>query len=265
MSKTLKEIVAAYVGDAHPRLWMNYNVRFRKVHFEAEYWLTPVFCRRDKISVDVGVNEGRYSHYMAKHSRQVIGFEPNTDLWPRLNRLLSGKVRLESAALSDKTGSAEFRYVEDNTGVATVEVRNALSMVADPDTIKTRTVDLRTLDSFALTDVSFIKIDVEGHEESVIAGASETLTRCRPVLLIESEDRHNPGAPQRLTGMLADMGYAGFFAKDRSLQPIAMLKKSDVNPASLAIEGGVYINNFIYIPNADAALIDRTRAAVSRL
>jgi hypothetical protein len=38
--------------------------------------------------------------------------------------------------------------------------------------------------------VSFIKVDVEGFEPSVIAGATRTIDRDRPSLLLEIEDRH---------------------------------------------------------------------------
>jgi len=45
-----------------------------------------------------------------------------------------------------------------------------------------------SLDSFAITDVSFIKIDVEGHEIPVLEGGIRALTECRPVLLLESNE-----------------------------------------------------------------------------
>ncbi|MEQ1736784.1 MAG: FkbM family methyltransferase, partial [Rhodoglobus sp.] len=38
--------------------------------------------------------------------------------------------------------------------------------------------------------VAFIKVDVEGFEPQVILGATETIDRDRPSLLLEIEDRH---------------------------------------------------------------------------
>ena len=188
--------MARYLSEHHPRLWANYNIRFRRHHFETEYWLVPLFCSPEKAALDIGVNMGNFAFYMAKFSRAVVGFEPNTDLWPHLRNFLGDRVRLEDAALSDRSGSAEFRYVEDNTGVATVEIRNALTMIDRPERIRTRAVTLRTLDSFALNEIAFIKIDVEGHEEAVLRGAEATLAANRPTVLVESEDRHNPGGPR---------------------------------------------------------------------
>lgn len=47
-------------------------------------------------------------------------------------------------------------------------------------------VEARTIDSFPFTDVSLIKIDVEGHEVAVIKGAEETIRSSHPVLVIET-------------------------------------------------------------------------------
>jgi FkbM family methyltransferase len=57
-----------------------------------------------------------------------------------------------------------------------------------------RTTDMHTIDSWAethgLTNVTFIKADVEGYEHEVLAGATATIDRSMPSLLLEVEDRH---------------------------------------------------------------------------
>jgi FkbM family methyltransferase len=256
----LKHTIARYLSLHYPVAWTHYNRTFRKHHFEPEYWLIPLFCRDDKISVDVGANMGIFAFGMQRYSRKVIAFEPNIDLWTFLRRFLSDRVWLEDAALSDSSRQAEFRVVADNTGVATIEAKNPLSMIDRPETIASRSVMTRTLDSFTLADVSFIKIDVEGHEEAVLAGALQTITENRPVVLVESEDRHNPGAPARVASWFSALGYDGFFIRARRLCPVGTLSPEDVNPAGLC--GGVYINNFIYIPREANDLVDRVRRAV---
>ena len=46
---------------------------------------------------------------------------------------------------------------------------------------------MRTLDSFAVESVDFIKIDCEGYEDRVIEGASDTIKRCRPTIIVEQK------------------------------------------------------------------------------
>jgi FkbM family methyltransferase len=51
-------------------------------------------------------------------------------------------------------------------------------------------VPIRTLDSLRLTNVDFIKEDVEGHEIEGLTGALQTIARCRPVMLVEVMGRN---------------------------------------------------------------------------
>lgn len=54
--------------------------------------------------------------------------------------------------------------------------------------------------------ISFIKIDVEGFEPSVIAGAGATIDRDRPSLLMEIEDRHLVRYARTAAGFLEEIG-----------------------------------------------------------
>jgi FkbM family methyltransferase len=64
-------------------------------------------------------------------------------------------------------------------------------------------IDLVTLDSLGLDRVDLIKIDVEGMEEQVLAGACDTLRRHRPLLFIEILKTSQP----QLEARLAPFGY----------------------------------------------------------
>jgi FkbM family methyltransferase len=48
-----------------------------------------------------------------------------------------------------------------------------------------RKVVMRTLDSFAFSDVALLKVDAEGAEPLVLWGARELIGRCRPLILFE--------------------------------------------------------------------------------
>jgi FkbM family methyltransferase len=63
---------------------------------------------------------------------------------------------------------------------------------------------LRTLDSYGLTALKLIKIDVEGAESEVIDGARETILRLRPALYVEN-DRKEKSAD--LIARIIGLGY----------------------------------------------------------
>ena len=258
-SSALKNNLSRQLARHFPRFWMERELRVRPNHFEPEFWLVNIFCDPRKTSIDIGANMGHYSYYMAKFSRNVIAFEPNRDLWNDLRRLLGRNVRLESAALSRTSTKAVIRIDRHNTGVATIEQANDLACLEDKSDIVTREIETRTLDSFNFSDISMIKIDVEGHEEAVLEGARETIRRNQPALIVESEDRHNQGAPLRIAESLATLGYLDFYLKDGRLCDFSTLRPEDTNPKNLDTDLP-YINNFIFIPAAQPQMIDRVKA-----
>jgi FkbM family methyltransferase len=261
--RTLKTAIADGISKSFPRLWLERELRFRPNHFEREFWLVPLFCDKEKVAIDIGANMGSYCYYMAKYSKNVIAFEPNKDLWAHLRRVLGPKVQLEGVALSRKSAMATLRIDEHNAGVATIEDKNDLQCVADKSVVVTRAVETRTLDSFEISNISMIKIDVEGHEEAVIEGARETINRNRPILIIESEDRHNRGAPRRLADAFFGLGYLVFYLKGRCLMESRTLRDDDMDPANLRVDGSAYINNFILIPEEQASMAHRAQTFLS--
>ena len=59
--------------------------------------------------------------------------------------------------------------------------------VADAETVEVETLDA-IVERLSLSRVDVVKIDVEGAEVGVIAGAAGTIRRFRPVFLIEAND-----------------------------------------------------------------------------
>ena len=72
-------------------------------------------------------------------------------------------------------------------------------------------VPLQTLDSYRFEDVELIKIDVEGHEYSVIKGQRRRWPLRDLRLLVEIEQRHSRKANRGGFRRLLAFGYQGFF------------------------------------------------------
>ncbi len=64
--------------------------------------------------------------------------------------------------------------------------------------------ELRTVDSFSFSDVSIIKIDVEGYESEVLRGARKTIETFHPVIVIEIL----PGNYLAVQKTLHELGYS---------------------------------------------------------
>jgi len=65
-------------------------------------------------------------------------------------------------------------------------------------------VPVMTVDSLRLPACQMLKIDVEGMEGEVIAGADETIRRCRPVIYVENDRVEKSAA---LIGQLLGLDY----------------------------------------------------------
>lgn len=225
---------------------------WRAYRFTGEYELVELanVVPRDKIAIDVGANMGVYTYHLSRLSRQVIAFEPIPVLAERLLRLNIPRTRLEAVALSDRSGVAHLRISEKGAGVASLEaaVVPEVTMTSEVD------VQMRRLDDYDLRGVGFIKIDVEGHEEAVLAGARETVRRERPVLLVEIEERHNPGGLRRIAAMLEAEGYRGHFFEGGRRKALAEFDPARHQRASAALDAFTnrrsldYVNNFLFLP-----------------
>src|SRR6056300_531048 len=93
-------------------------------------------------------------------------------------------VELLPVALGNKNGFVSMNVELENTGATHVLC----------NTNDLNKVELKKLDDYELTDIDFIKIDVEGYENQVVLGAKETLLRNKPIIIVEQKgfsDRFN--------------------------------------------------------------------------
>jgi len=231
-----------------------YARRFRTwVNVEPELPLLPAMCPKDAVAVDIGANEGFFACHLLPLARSVVAFEPLPQMLSRLRENYSGKMTIHGVILSDREGRGEIRYPSGGYMSATVAESN-VSAIESGRVIESVMVNMATLDSFDLTNVGFIKIDVEGHEEAVLRGGLQTLKREMPNLMIEIEERHAPGSLGRVSILLCEIGYAGFFLDGKQLFSI---EQFDPKYHQVRRNGqvGKYINNFLFFPRERASSI----------
>ena len=76
-------------------------------------------------------------------------------------------------------------------------------------------IECKTLDSFDLKEVDYVKIDVDGFEVPLLKGAAWTLQRNNPVVNIEMKVNKRPEIVTRARSILQRWGYQ-FVSRVRS-------------------------------------------------
>jgi FkbM family methyltransferase len=223
---------------------------------EREVELLPALCEKGKLAIDVGANKGLFVDYLRAVGAEVAAFEPYPHFAQQLQRFYRKSVNVQNVALSDKPGRAQLRLPKDNVSWATLAETNRLEMADPARGLEVVDVEVRTLDAYQFQNVTFIKIDVEGHEEAVLRGARDTIVRNSPCLLIEIEERHNAGAVGRVAQMFQQLGYREYFLLGDALRPYDDFDVAKHQPVSNVGEGGktgIYLNNFIFVHESRVA------------
>ena len=139
-------------------------------------------------------------------------------------------------------------------GRSTIEPQNALhSIVQSVANIREVEVACKPLDQYGLEDVGFLKIDVEGHELAVLRGATETISRSYPSILVEAEDRHRLGTVTAVCEYLRLFGYQRMILRNGQL--VALQDSARVTPR----------NFFFFQPEVAKAVQAKMQASVGNV
>jgi FkbM family methyltransferase len=211
-------------------------------------------CRRlhpGVCAVDVGANEGVYTHAFARTGAQVEAFEPEPGCLAVLKAYerRHPNVRAHAEALGAGDGLATL-HVPLHDGVP---ITGHATLEAPMESGERYEVKVRPLDAFTLANVAVIKVDVEGRELDVLQGARETIERWRPTLVLEIEQRHIGRPVREVFDTVRRLGYEGSF-----LHPVhgrisidAFDGAAHQNSAVADVPRALYINNFIFEPRSD--------------
>jgi FkbM family methyltransferase len=157
---------------------------------EAELLHLDEFIAGNGTAIDIGANIGLYTCALSRRFQHVISFEVNEGITGLIRDYNPGNIELIHCGLSSAPGEARF-YIPVAAGQAQ-EGWGSLDRNNLPgaERLIEKEVTLRTLDSFAIPSVDFIKIDVEGHEIEVLKGSAATIEESRPIVLVELKKEH---------------------------------------------------------------------------
>lgn len=152
--------------------------------------------------VDIGANIGTHTLAFARQATYVWSFEPQQLTYYTLcsNLLLNNVFNAMPLpiALGNYDGMAQMWTPDPR-------VRNASAGIRAGQDGNTQ-VFMRRLDSFNVSPVHFIKIDVEGAELEVLQGAQETLKKHHPIVYVEV---HKEELIDPICALMDSLGFRG--------------------------------------------------------
>ena len=150
----------------------------------------PSFCRPGEAAIDVGANQGFYTYALSRLFKKVYAFEINKDVTVDLVNYRGNNIEIVHCGLSSSRAETTL-YVPVERGIPFTGYGSL-----DPDNLPETSelhktaVRVKPLDEFALQDISFMKIDIEGHEVEALKGSSRTIERWRPTILLEVKEKN---------------------------------------------------------------------------
>ncbi len=147
------------------------------------------FLSKSKIFLDIGAHTGTYTVSLAEYCSHVIAFEPQKQPFYALCGSVALSKCLNVTCLQLGLGSASqvginTLYVPSIDGGGASIIPESLGSTP---VLRTEPIEIRTLDSFAFTNIGFIKMDVEENELEVLKGAVNTLLLSNyPPILFEN-------------------------------------------------------------------------------
>ena len=176
------------------------------------------------VALDIGANVGlhplRIAYRLGSDGR-LFAFEPTDFSYRKLRR---------NVALNPHLNIQPIQIALSNENAKDIEIHFRTSWRTDggrADVASTR-VDFLTLDDWAsqneLDRLDLIKIDVDGYEGLVIEGGLATISKFKPVFLIEAfEGQFEQDRPEAFL-LLESLGYSLYHAKDGEKVPASEIR-----------------------------------------
>lgn len=245
MNIVKSSVLAVLPASWEARLRYVYNLALHRL--EPEMIAAPGLARHRRRALDIGANVGLFTLHFSRFFAHVDTFEPIPQCAAVVQRAHLANVTVHQLAASSSEGTAKLFIprIGDNLAPALASLSN---MGSSGELLLVRTA---TVDSFQFDDVDLIKIDVEGHERQVLEGAKGTIARCRPLLIVEIEQRHHGDQDiGEVVAYIEGLGYEGHFLRYGAMHSIRDFDVREHQNPKMLLSRKQYTNNFIFLPNA---------------
>ena len=169
---------------------------------------------RVDVAIDVGAHAGEFAGSLRHegYGGRMISFEPQAEMFRQLELAASDDPlwACRNQAVGSAAGELDLNISGNEGFSSSIRPMAAIHEAAEPgssyvnsETVEVVTLDEALADSLAPTDRPMLKVDTQGYESEVLAGASETLGQCRLV-----EPRAGPGRALRRASPVRRAGRA---------------------------------------------------------
>lgn len=206
------------VSDAYLRIT---NLGFLKTKYPELFFLKQI-VKSGFVSIDIGANVGYYSTNISKLSGpkgKVFAIEP-VPLFANVFKRNAHKFALKNIQLYQTALGAENKKIEMGTPVIDGVFRHGLTHVLsnenDNSALETFEAEMRIPDElFAnITQLDFIKCDVEGYEIYLFPHLINTIKKFNPLIQIEISTAENR---KIIYELLEPLNYQAFGLKNNKL------------------------------------------------
>lgn len=135
------------------------------------FQMAAPFIRPNGNGVDVGAREGGFAREMENYFDHIYCYDFRPDHKRRLEENVNDVNKFTYTVVG--IGEKNEDTFTSSTRVGKIKNRGHVS------------VKIRTLDSYNLKNVTFIKYDIEGYELRAIKGSEQTIKKYNPVIVVE--------------------------------------------------------------------------------
>jgi FkbM family methyltransferase len=194
--------------------------------FEPTLRQLPLLLADRDVFIDIGANHGTFSLHAASifdGRGHIVAFEPQAALADLIGRSFAengaSNARVFNQAISDRVGVAELSVESSHSGVVSLRPDQKEPTSQNTDAMIPCTTLDRAVESIDIPSGKwFIKLDVEGHEFSVLKGCKEVIEKFHPVLVCEVNDpayRRFGNSSSEVVALLQENGYDVFVDLDK--------------------------------------------------
>ena len=149
------------------------------------------YCSKDANILDIGAHTGSYALSLSSHCKKVYAFEPQKMTYyalcggVALSNIRNVECINKGLGCQKQVGKKTLHIISNDGGGSSIHS-------SENEDLDTEEIEIVTLDSLNIENVSFIKMDVENNEQQVLEGGLTTIKKCNyPHILFECNDKEH--------------------------------------------------------------------------